>query len=103
MQSNSTVYDFNSSQSKTKVICEVLTGECFHEYLSECICRRVSTTYRRLIPDSGWAEDRERVLSSGEGEGEGVTISSSVSSLQKTGRHNYQQLSVTLQRMYLLG
>lgn len=42
------------------------------------------TTYRRLIPDSGCADERERVLSSGEGEGLGVTVSSSVSSLQNT-------------------
>lgn len=42
---------------------------------------QAGATYRRLIPDSGWAEDRDRVLSSGEGDGEGVAISSSASSL----------------------
>lgn len=50
--------------------------------MSESICVSVSSTYRRLIPDSGWAEERERVLSSGEGEEDGVPISSSASSLQ---------------------
>lgn len=41
-----------------------------------------AATHRRLIPDSGGAEEREGALSSGEGEGLGVTASFSVSSLQ---------------------
>lgn len=40
-------------------------------------------TYRRLIPDSGCVEERERLLGSGEGEVLGVTVSSSVSSLAR--------------------
>lgn len=41
-----------------------------------------AATHRRLIPDSGCAEEREGALSSGEGDGLGVTASFSVSSLQ---------------------
>lgn len=69
------------------------------ETWSRCVLIGVlaGMTYRRLIPDSGGAEERERVLSSGEGEGLGVTTSSSVSSLRKNKKkphHDHQPYPV---------
>lgn len=60
-------------------------------------------TYRRLIPDSGCVEERERLLSLGEGEGLGVTVSSSVSSLPgRKIQQVSQKLSHVSQRLHIL-